>query len=263
MVANRGEIAIRIFRAATELDITTVAIYSNEDKGSLHRNKADESYLVGEDLGPADSYLNIERIIEVAKNANVDAIHPGYGFLSENETFAKRCEEEGIIFIGPKLKHLDMFGDKVKARATAIEAGLPVIPGTDGPIEDYHKAADFAKEAGYPLMIKATSGGGGKGMRIVNEESELEEAFTRAKSEAQKSFGNSEVYIEKYINEPKHIEVQIMGDEHGNIVHLYERDCSVQRRHQKVVEVAPSVGMDEGLRQRICDAALQLMNNVG
>ncbi|PTJ13770.1 pyruvate carboxylase [Staphylococcus simulans] len=263
MVANRGEIAIRIFRAATELDITTVAIYSNEDKGSLHRNKADESYLVGEDLGPADSYLNIERIIEVAKNANVDAIHPGYGFLSENETFAKRCEEEGIIFIGPKLKHLDMFGDKVKARATAIEAGLPVIPGTDGPIEDYHKAADFAKEAGYPLMIKATSGGGGKGMRIVNEESELEEAFTRAKSEAQKSFGNSEVYIEKYINEPKHIEVQIMGDEHGNIVHLYERDCSVQRRHQKVVEVAASVGMDEGLRQRICDAALQLMNNVG
>ena len=263
MVANRGEIAIRIFRAATELNIKTVAIYSNEDKGSLHRNKADESYLVGEDLGPADSYLNIERIIQVAKNAGVDAIHPGYGFLSENETFARRCAEEGIIFVGPELKHLDMFGDKVKARATAIEAGLPVIPGTDGPIEDYHKAADFANEAGYPLMIKATSGGGGKGMRIVNSEDELEEAFSRAKSEAEKSFGNSEVYIEKYINEPKHIEVQIMGDSEGHIVHLYERDCSVQRRHQKVVEVAPSVGLDEGLRERICEAALQLMNNVG
>ncbi|GEP80097.1 hypothetical protein SCA05_18900 [Staphylococcus carnosus] len=263
MVANRGEIAIRIFRAATELNIKTVAIYSNEDKGSLHRNKADESYLVGEDLGPADSYLNIERIIQVAKNAGVDAIHPGYGFLSENETFARRCAEEGIIFIGPELKHLDMFGDKVKARATAIKADLPVIPGTDGPIEDYHKAAEFAEEAGYPLMIKATSGGGGKGMRIVNSEGELEEAFSRAKSEAEKSFGNSEVYIEKYINEPKHIEVQIMGDSEGNIVHLYERDCSVQRRHQKVVEVAPSVGLDESLRERICDAALQLMNNVG
>ena len=249
LVANRGEIAIRIFRAATELDISTVAIYSNEDKGSLHRYKADESYLVGEDLGPADSYLNIERIIDVAKRANVDAIHPGYGFLSENETFAKRCAEEGIKFIGPHLEHLDMFGDKVKARETAIKADLPVIPGTDGPIESYEAAQDFANEAGYPLMIKATSGGGGKGMRIVRSNDELEDAFYRAKSEAEKSFGNSEVYIEKYIDNPKHIEVQIMGDEHGNIVHLYERDCSVQRRHQKVVEVAPSVALPDALRE--------------
>ncbi|OFM79373.1 pyruvate carboxylase [Staphylococcus sp. HMSC074B09] len=262
LVANRGEIAIRIFRAATELNIQTVAIYSNEDKNSLHRYKADESYLVGKDLGPAESYLNIERIIEVAKRANVDAIHPGYGFLSENEEFARRCNEEGITFIGPHLDHLDMFGDKVKARTTAIKANSPVIPGTDGPIENFDAAKAFAKEAGFPLMIKATSGGGGKGMRIVREESELEDAFHRAKSEAQKSFGNSEVYIERYIDNPKHIEVQVIGDEYGNIVHLYERDCSVQRRHQKVVEVAPSVGLPDELRERICQSALQLMKNI-
>ncbi|MEB5760689.1 pyruvate carboxylase [Staphylococcus haemolyticus] len=262
LVANRGEIAIRIFRAATELNIKTVAIYSNEDKNALHRYKADESYLVGKDLGPAESYLNIERIIDVAKRAGVDAIHPGYGFLSENKQFAKRCDEEGIKFIGPHIEHLDMFGDKVKARTTAINANLPVIPGTDGPIENFEAAKAFAQEAGFPLMIKATSGGGGKGMRIVREEGELEDAFHRAKSEAEKSFGNSEVYIERYIDNPKHIEVQIVGDEYGNIVHLYERDCSVQRRHQKVVEVAPSVGLSKELRERICDAALQLMNNI-
>ncbi|MCE0454639.1 pyruvate carboxylase [Staphylococcus haemolyticus] len=262
LVANRGEIAIRIFRAATELNIKTVAIYSNEDKNALHRYKADESYLVGKDLGPAESYLNIERIIDVAKRAGVDAIHPGYGFLSENKQFAQRCDEEGIKFIGPHIEHLDMFGDKVKARTTAINANLPVIPGTDGPIENFEAAKAFAQEAGFPLMIKATSGGGGKGMRIVHEEGELEDAFHRAKSEAKKSFGNSEVYIERYIDNPKHIEVQIIGDEYGNIVHLYERDCSVQRRHQKVVEVAPSVGLSKELRERICNAALQLMNNI-
>ncbi|MCH4381710.1 pyruvate carboxylase [Staphylococcus haemolyticus] len=262
LVANRGEIAIRIFRAATELNIKTVAIYSNEDKNALHRYKADESYLVGKDLGPAESYLNIERIIDVAKRAGVDAIHPGYGFLSENKQFAQRCDEEGIKFIGPHIEHLDMFGDKVKARTTAINANLPVIPGTDGPIENFEAAKAFAQEAGFPLMIKATSGGGGKGMRIVREEGELEDALHRAKSEAEKSFGNSEVYIERYIDNPKHIEVQIIGDEYGNIVHLYERDCSVQRRHQKVVEVAPSVGLSKELRERICDAALQLMNNI-
>ncbi|WP_281197985.1 pyruvate carboxylase [Staphylococcus schleiferi] len=262
LVANRGEIAIRIFRAATELGIQTVAIYSKEDMGSLHRYKADESYLVGEDLGPSESYLNIERIIQVAKDADVDAIHPGYGFLSENMHFAKRCAEEDIIFIGPHLEHLDMFGDKVKARETAIKAELPVIPGTDGPVDNFERAKAFAEEAGFPLMIKATSGGGGKGMRIVKEASELEEAFTRAKSEAEKSFGNSEVYIEKFIDNPKHIEVQIIGDEAGNIIHLYERDCSVQRRHQKVVEVAPSVSLPTALRMRICDAAVDLMKKI-
>ncbi|AKS71727.1 pyruvate carboxylase [Staphylococcus schleiferi] len=262
LVANRGEIAIRIFRAATELGIQTVAIYSKEDMSSLHRYKADESYLVGEDLGPSESYLNIERIIKVAKDADVDAIHPGYGFLSENMHFAKRCAEENIIFIGPHLEHLDMFGDKVKARETAIKAELPVIPGTDGPVDNFERAKAFAEEAGFPLMIKATSGGGGKGMRIVKEASELEEAFTRAKSEAEKSFGNSEVYIEKFIDNPKHIEVQIIGDEAGNIIHLYERDCSVQRRHQKVVEVAPSVSLSTSLRMRICDAAVDLMKKI-
>lgn len=200
LVANRGEIAIRIFRAATELDIETVAIYSNEDLGALHRYKADESYLVDENLGPTESYLNIEAIIKVAKKAGVDAIHPGYGFLSENETFAKRCAEEGIKFIGPELKHLDMFGDKVKARATAIAADVPVIPGTDGAVESFEEVEAFTKEHGFPVIIKAISGGGGKGMRIVNNASELEDAYQRAKSEAGKSFGNSEVYVEKYID---------------------------------------------------------------
>ena len=263
LVANRGEIAIRIFRAATELDIETVAIYSNEDLGALHRYKADESYLVDEDLGPTESYLDIEAIIKVAKKAEVDAIHPGYGFLSENKTFAKRCAEEGIKFIGPELKHLDMFGDKVKARATALDADLPVIPGTDGSVESFEEVEAFAKESGFPIIIKAISGGGGKGMRIVNSESELEDAYQRAKSEAGKSFGNSEVYVEKYIDQPKHIEVQIIGDEHGNLVHLFERDCSVQRRHQKVVEVAPSVSLSDELRHRICNSALHLMKKIG
>src|SRR5699024_6049684 len=246
-----------------ELDIETVAIYSNEDLGALHRYKADESYLVDEDLGPTESYLDIEAIIKVAKKAEVDAIHPGYGFLSENKTFAKRCAEEGIKFIGPELKHLDMFGDKVKARATALDADLPVIPGTDGSVESFEEVEAFAKESGFPIIIKAISGGGGKGMRIVNSESELEDAYQRAKSEAGKSFGNSEVYVEKYIDQPKHIEVQIIGDEHGNLVHLFERDCSVQRRHQKVVEVAPSVSLSDELRHRICNSALHLMTKIG
>lgn len=263
LVANRGEIAIRIFRAATELNIETVAIYSNEDLGALHRYKADESYLVDENLGPTESYLNIEAIIKVAKKAEVDAIHPGYGFLSENKTFARRCAEEGIKFIGPELKHLDMFGDKVKARETAIAADLPVIPGTDGSVESFEEVEEFSKKSGFPIIIKAISGGGGKGMRIVNDESELEDAYQRAKSEAGKSFGNSEVYVEKYIDQPKHIEVQIIGDEHGNLVHLFERDCSVQRRHQKVVEVAPSVSLSDDLRHRICNAALDLMKKIG
>ncbi|MCE4956899.1 pyruvate carboxylase [Macrococcoides caseolyticum] len=262
LVANRGEIAIRIFRAATELNIPTVAIYSNEDKGSLHRYKADESYLVGEDLGPTESYLNIERIITIAKNCGANAIHPGYGFLSENMTFARRCAEEGIIFIGPEIRHLDMFGDKVKARATAEAASLPIIPGTKDAVTSFDEVKAFTDTYGFPIIIKAISGGGGKGMRIVNAESELKDAYQRAQSEAMKSFGNAEVYIEKYISNPKHIEVQIIGDTHGNLVHLFERDCSVQRRHQKVVEVAPSVGLSDDLRMRICDAAVQLMKNI-
>src|SRR5690606_8522737 len=262
LVANRGEIAIRVFRACTELNIRTVAIYSKEDSGSYHRYKADEAYLVGEGKKPIDAYLDIEGIIEIAKDNDVDAIHPGYGFLSENIDFARRCEEENIIFIGPKSSHLDMFGDKVKARHQAVKAQIPVIPGSDGPLKSLEEAIKFGDQYGYPVIIKASLGGGGRGMRIVRNKAGIKESYERAKSEAKAAFGNDEVYIEKLIENPKHIEVQIIGDSHGNIVHLYERDCSVQRRHQKVVEVAPSVSLSESLRQEICDAAVKLMKNV-
>ncbi|MTW85378.1 pyruvate carboxylase [Virgibacillus dakarensis] len=262
LVANRGEIAIRVFRACTELNIRTVAIYSNEDTGSYHRYKADEAYLVGEGKKPIDAYLDIEGIIEIAKDVGVDAIHPGYGFLSENIQFARRCEQEGILFIGPTSEHLNMFGDKVKARTQAVNAGLPVIPGSDGPVISLDEVEAFGEKYGYPIIIKASLGGGGRGMRIVRNENGLSEAYDRAKSEARAAFGSDEVYVEKLIENPKHIEVQIIGDHDGNIVHLFERDCSVQRRHQKVVEIAPSVSLDETLRMRICEAAVNLMKNV-
>lgn len=262
LVANRGEIAIRVFRACTELGLRTVAIYSKEDSGSYHRYKADEAYLVGEGKKPIDAYLDIEGIIEIAKSNEVDAIHPGYGFLSENIEFAKRCEEEGIIFIGPKSKHLDMFGDKVKARMQAQLANIPVIPGSDGPVHTIEEVENFAQKHNYPIIIKAALGGGGRGMRIVRNREELKESYDRAKSEAKAAFGNDEVYVEKFVENPKHIEVQILADGEGNVVHLYERDCSVQRRHQKVVEVAPSVSLPNELRNRICEAAVQLTENV-
>ncbi|WP_028392982.1 pyruvate carboxylase [Bacillus cihuensis] len=263
LAANRGEIAIRIFRACTELKIRTVAIYSKEDHNSYHRFKADEAYLVGEGKKPIDAYLDIEGIIEIAKKSDVDAIHPGYGFLAENIEFARRCEEEGLIFIGPETKHLDMFGDKVKARTQAELANIPVIPGSDGPVSSVVDVEEFGKKHGFPIIIKASLGGGGRGMRIVHKLEEVQEAYDRAKSEAKAAFGNDEVYVERFIQNPKHIEVQILGDKHGEIVHLYERDCSVQRRHQKVVEVAPSVSLTEDLRMRICEAAVRLMENVG
>ncbi|MCM2987988.1 pyruvate carboxylase [Bacillus safensis] len=262
LVANRGEIAIRVFRACTELNLRTVAIYSKEDSGSYHRYKADEAYLVGEGKKPIDAYLDIEGIIEIAKRNDVDAIHPGYGFLSENIHFARRCEEEGIQFIGPTSQHLDMFGDKVKARDEAKKAGIPVIPGSDGPVDSVKEVEKFGEEYGYPFIIKASLGGGGRGMRIVRSKEELKEAYDRAKSEAKAAFGNDEVYVEKLIENPKHIEVQVIGDNHGNIIHLYERDCSVQRRHQKVIEVAPSVSLTDQLREDICEAAVQLAQNV-
>ena len=262
LVANRGEIAIRIFRACTELNIQTVAIYSREDSGAFHRFKADEAYLVGAGKKPIDAYLDIEGIIAIAKDADVDAIHPGYGFLSENVEFARRCEEEGIVFIGPTSQHLDMFGDKVKARSQAIAAEIPVIPGTDGPVADLAEVETFASNYGYPVMIKAALGGGGRGMRLVHTPEDLASSYERAKSEAKAAFGSDEVYVEKAIIKPKHIEVQIIGDKHGNIVHLYERDCSIQRRHQKVVEIAPSHSISQELRNRICDAAVKLMKNV-
>ncbi|HET7657391.1 MAG TPA: pyruvate carboxylase [Bacillales bacterium] len=262
LVANRGEIAIRIFRACTELDVRTVAIYSKEDEGSYHRYKADEAYLVGEGKNPLEAYLDIEGIIEIAKNNGIDAIHPGYGFLSENTRFAKRCEEEGIIFIGPKSEHLVMFGDKVKAKNKAMEAGIPVVPGSDGPVSELQEIENFAQEHGYPLMIKAALGGGGRGMRIVRSEQALADSYDRAKSEAKKAFGADEVYVEKLIENPKHIEVQILADSYGEVVHLHERDCSVQRRHQKVVEVAPSVSLSEKARKEICEAAVKLAESV-
>ncbi|XJS11752.1 pyruvate carboxylase [Aerococcaceae bacterium WGS1372] len=262
LIANRGEIAIRIIRACKELGITTVAIYSKEDIGALHRQKADESYLVGETLNPTGAYLDIEGIIALAKEKDIDAIHPGYGFLSENYEFAKRCQEEGIIFIGPELRHLEMFGNKTRARQTAIEAKLPVIPGTlsdDNSLEDIQ---EFAREHGYPIMVKAISGGGGKGMRIIHSEDELEQSYQLAKSEALTSFGDGRMYAERYIDKPKHIEVQILGDTFGNVIHLYERDCSIQRRHQKVVEVAPSFNLSDEMRKKLTDASLQLMNHI-
>ena len=263
LVANRGEIAIRIFRACTELEISTVGIYSTEDSGSFHRYKADESYLIGEGKKPIDAYLDIEGIIALAKDSGANAVHPGYGFLAENADFARRLEEEGIIFIGPTSTHLDMFGDKVKAREQAIAAGLPVIPGSDGPVLSVEEVATFGKSSGYPIIVKASLGGGGRGMRIIHSEDEVAQAFERAKSEAKAAFGSDEMYVEKYIDKPKHIEVQILGDTHGNVVHLYERDCSIQRRHQKVVEIAPSISLEDGMREEICAAAVQLMKKIG
>ena len=262
LVANRGEIAIRVFRACNELGIRTVAIYSKEDSLSLHRFRADESYLVGQGKKPVDAYLDIEDIIRIAHEHDVDAIHPGYGFLSENADLAKRCQEEGIIFIGPKVEHLIMFGDKINARIQAKKAGIQYIPGSDGPVMNYAEVEKFAKDVGFPIMLKAVNGGGGRGMRMVDRMADLRDAYDRAKSEAKLAFGSDEIYLEKCIVNPKHVEVQTMGDEHGNVVHLYERDCSIQRRHQKVVEIAPAFALPQQLRQDICNAALKLMRNV-
>lgn len=262
LVANRGEIAIRVFRACKELGIRTVAVYSEQDILSLHRNRADEAYLIGAGKGAVEAYLDIEDIIRVAKEHNVDAIHPGYGFLAENAELAKRCEEEGIIFIGPHVEHLIMFGDKVNARIQAKKADIPMIPGSDGPVTTYEEVKAFAEKVGLPIMIKAVNGGGGRGMRNVDRMEDLESAFERAKSEAKMAFGDEDVYLEKCIMNPKHIEVQIMGDEHGHVVHLFERDCSIQRRHQKVIEMAPAWSLPKELRKNICDAAVKLMKNV-
>ena len=262
LVANRGEIAIRIFRACNELGIRTVAIYSKEDALSMHRNKADEAYLVGKDKSPTDAYLDIDDIIRIAREHDVDAIHPGYGFLSENSDLAKRCAEEGLIFIGPRIEHLIMFGDKINARLQAQAAGISMIPGNTSPVQSLEEVKEFAKEYGYPIMIKAVNGGGGRGMRVVYSDDKLSDAYSMAKSEAKKAFGNDAIYLEKYVENPKHIEVQIIGDNYGNIVHLYERDCSVQRRHQKLVEIAPAFSLSPEFRQRICAAAVKLMTKV-
>ena len=263
LAANRGEIAIRVFRACTELAKRTVAIYSDEDSLALHRYKADEAYLISPEKGPVEAYLDIEAIVALAVERRVDAIHPGYGFLAENSEFARRCEEAGIVFIGPSPEHLDLFGDKLRARELAEAAGIPVVPGTPEPVADQAAALEFAKEAGYPVIVKATAGGGGRGMRVARDERELDQVFPVARREAEASFGKGAVYLEKFIRRPKHIEVQILGDAEGRVVHLWERDCSVQRRHQKVVEVAPAVGLDPRLREEICGSAQAMMAHAG
>ncbi|MDT8441891.1 MAG: pyruvate carboxylase [Desulfuromonadales bacterium] len=263
MAANRGEIAIRIFRACTELGISTVAIYSEEDKLSLHRYKADEAYQIGKGKGPIDAYLSIDEIIDLARRKEVDAIHPGYGFLSENADFAEACERAGITFIGPTPEIQRRVGDKISGRKVAIEAGVPVVPGTENPVRSEEEALIFAKEAGYPIIVKASAGGGGRGMRVAHNQKELLEGLKSAASEAQASFGNATIFLEKFIEKPKHVEVQILGDNHGNIVHFYERDCSIQRRHQKVIEIAPSLYLDNKKRKEVCDYALSLARHVG
>ncbi|QCK14364.1 pyruvate carboxylase [Mangrovivirga cuniculi] len=262
LVANRGEIAIRVFRAASELNIRTVAIFTFEDRYSLHRYKADEAYQVGPDDDPLKPYLDIEEIISVAKREGVDAIHPGYGFLSENTTFARRCREEGIIFIGPTPEVMEKLGDKVEAKKVAIESNVPIIQDSQEDLTSYEIAKKEANNIGYPVIVKAAAGGGGRGMRVVQNDKQLEVAFHEAKNEAKNAFGDDTIFLEKFIDKPKHIEVQIMADNYGNTVHLYERDCSVQRRFQKVVEVAPCVSIKQETKDKLYSYALKLAENV-
>jgi pyruvate carboxylase len=263
LIANRGEIAIRIIRACKELGITSVAIYSEEDKHSLFRLKADEAYLIGKGKSPVEAYLAIDDIIQMAKDKEVDAIHPGYGFLAENEEFAKACEREGIEFIGPTAYMMSRLGDKIQSKIVAKEANVKAIPGVEEAIKSDEEAKEFANSCGYPVMLKAAAGGGGRGMRIVNKEEDLIDEFHRAKSEAKKAFGIDDIFIEKYIADPKHIEVQILGDKYGNLVHLYERDCSVQRRYQKVIEFSPAICLNDEQRKSLCDDALKIARTVG
>ena len=262
LCANRGEIAIRVFRACTELDLRTIAIFSEEDRVHLHRYKADEAYLVGKGLEPVAAYLAEDEIVELAKRHAVDAIHPGYGLLSERASFARKCRDAGIVFIGPTPEVIDALGDKVAARKIAAAAGVPVVPGTPGAIRTVEEARAFAAKVGYPVMIKASAGGGGRGMRAVRAEGELPELMERARSEAKKAFGDDALFLEKLVSRPKHIEVQILGDNHGNLVHLFERDCSVQRRHQKVVEYAPAWSLPEALRARLAEDAIKIARKV-
>ncbi|HIQ15898.1 MAG TPA: pyruvate carboxylase, partial [Leucothrix sp.] len=262
LVANRGEIAIRILRAASELNLTTVSVYTHEDRFSPHRYKADEAYQIGDDEEPLKPYLDIEGLIETAKLHAVDAIHPGYGFLSENVQFARRCREEGIIFIGPAPEVMEQLGDKVQAKQNAIDAGIPVIPDSNEPLDSLEIAEREAERIGFPMMIKAASGGGGRGMRIIRAADELATAYTDARNEAAKSFGDDTVFLEKYLDSPKHIEVQILGDNYGNLVHLYERDCSVQRRFQKVIEMAPSATLSQETRDKLYAYALKITKHV-
>ena len=251
LVANRGEIAVRIVRACAEMGITSVAIYTDADRHALHVKKADEAYNVGPD--PVGGYLNAHRIVNLAVATGCDALHPGYGFLSENPQLAEICARRGILFIGPSPDALRRMGDKTMARAAMIKAGVPVVPGSEGNLKSVAEAVKLAKKIGYPVMLKATSGGGGRGIRRCHTEDELKRAYERVVSEATKAFGSAEVFLEKAVINPRHIEVQVLGDKYGNVIHLFERDCSIQRRHQKLVEIAPSPQLTDAQRRTVCE----------
>ncbi len=259
LVANRGEIAVRVMRSAREMGIKTVAVYSDADRDAFHVKYADEAYYIGKSPS-AESYLNMDKIIEVAKKSGAEAIHPGYGFLSENAEFSQRCKEVGIVFIGPEPYAITTMGDKITARKTMEKAGVPVVPGAT--IEDESKLFETAEKIGFPIMIKASAGGGGKGMRLVHSKEELSEAYRLAKAEAKAAFGDDTVYIEKYITSPHHIEFQILADKHGNVIHINERECSVQRRHQKIIEETPSPLMTPELRKKMGETAVQAAKSV-
>src|SRR5215469_6034573 len=258
LVANRGEIAIRVMRAASELGLRTVAVYSHEDRFSLHRTKADESYLVGRDKGPIEAYLDTGDILRIAREAAVDAIHPGYGFLAENPEFARACLASEVRFIGPEPATMALLGNKVRARQLAVAAGVPVMPATAPLPAEFAECARLAEQIGYPLMLKASWGGGGRGTRRVADAQQLAELLPVCRREAQAAFGNDEVYLEKLVAHARHVEVQILGDRHGTLVHLFERDCTVQRRHQKVVERAPAVFLTPAQREELCAAGLAI-----
>lgn len=262
LVANRGEIALRIFRACREMGIRSVAVYSEADRGAAYLDLADQAICIGT-ARSADSYLKIDRIISAAEVSNAQAIHPGYGFLAENAHFAEICRECNFEFIGPSHQAMAMLGDKNTARGLAREANVPTVPGSDGLIKDEAEALEIAKEFGFPVLIKATAGGGGRGMRVATDEESLKSAFSQARQEAQAAFGNGDVYIEKYILHPRHVEVQIIADNHGNVVHLWERDCTMQRRHQKLVEESPSPHIDQKTREEMCASAVRLVKSAG
>jgi len=262
LIANRGEIALRVIRACRELGVETVAIFSEADRGASYLELADEAICVGP-ARAADSYLRIDRVISAAEIGNVQAIHPGYGFLSENSHFAEVCRSCDIGFIGPTPEAMERVGDKNSARALAREAGVPTVPGSDGLISNEQEAVRVAKEVGYPVLLKATAGGGGKGMRVAANELALASAWQQASAEAQAAFGNAGIYIERYVERPRHVEIQILGDQHGNIVHLWERDCSTQRRHQKLIEESPSPRLPQEIRKKMCEAAVRLAKAAG
>ena len=256
LIANRGEIAVRIIRACKEMGISTVAVYSEADKTALHTKLADEAICIGP-ADPRKSYLNIKNILEAANVTGADSIHPGFGFLSENASFAKMCEESNIKFIGPSYKVIDLMGNKTNAKELMKKAGVPTVPGSDGKLNNIKEAKEIAKKVGYPVMLKASSGGGGKGIRLCNNEKELENNYEIVKQEAKISFNDDELYLEKCIVNPRHVEIQVLADEHKNAVHLGERDCSVQRKNQKVLEESPSTAIDDKIRKKMGEAAIK------